>query len=66
MNFFKVLFSKQEGSKLGQKKRAVAFVDFEHWYISLDKLYHIRPDIKGFRDELFIAQLRLLKDGAVG
>ena len=52
MNFFKVLFSKQEGSKLGQKKRAVAFVDFEHWYISLDKLYHIRPDIKGFRDEL--------------
>lgn len=45
MNFFKVLFSKQEGSKLGQKKRAVAFVDFEHWYISLDKLYHIRPDI---------------------
>ena len=27
-------------------------MDFEHWYISLDKLYHRRPDIKAFRDEL--------------
>ena len=53
MNFFKVLFSKQEGSKIGKKKRAVAFVDFEHWYISLDKMYnHARPDVKAFRDEL--------------
>lgn len=34
------------------KPRAVAFVDYEHWFISLDKLYHVRPDIKGWRDEL--------------
>ena len=27
-------------------------MDFEHWYISLDKMYHKRPDIKAFRDEL--------------
>lgn len=52
MGFFKVLFSKQEGSKIGRKKRVVAFVDYEHWYISLDKMYHTRPDVKGFRDEL--------------
>ena len=51
-NFFKVLFSKQEGSKIGRKKKAVAFVDFEHWYISLDRMYRDRPDIKAFRDEL--------------
>ena len=52
MKFFKVLFSKQEGSRIGRKKRAIAFVDFEHWYISLDKMYHTRPDVKAFRDEL--------------
>lgn len=34
------------------KPRAVAFVDFEHWYISLDKMYHTRPDIRAWRDEL--------------
>ena len=27
------------------KPRALAFVDYEHWYISLDKMYHTRPDI---------------------
>ena len=52
MGFFKVLFSKQEGSKIGKKKKALAFVDFEHWYISLDKMYHTRPDIKAFGEEL--------------
>ncbi len=51
-DFFKVLFSKQEGSKIGKKKKAIAFVDFEHWYISLDRMYRTRPDIKAFRDEL--------------
>ena len=28
------------------KKRAVAFVDYEHWYISLEKLHRKKPDIK--------------------
>jgi uncharacterized LabA/DUF88 family protein len=51
-NFFKVLFSKQEGSKIGKKKKALVFVDFEHWYISLDRLYKARPDVIAFRDEL--------------
>ncbi len=40
-------------SSSGGKESAVAFVDFEHWYISLDKSHgHARPDIKGWRDEL--------------
>jgi len=34
------------------KPRAVAFVDYEHWYISLDNMYHIKPDIKAWRDEI--------------
>lgn len=32
--------------------RAVAFVDFEHWYISLDRMHHKRPDYKAWYDEL--------------
>ncbi len=50
--FFKTLFSKQEGSKIGRKKKAMVFVDYEHWYISLDKMYKQKPDVKAFRDEL--------------
>ncbi len=34
------------------KKKAVVFVDYEHWYISLDRLHKARPDIKAWRDEL--------------
>lgn len=26
----------------------MAFVDYEHWYICLHKMYHIRPDIEGW------------------
>lgn len=34
------------------KKRAIAFVDYEHWYISLDKKYGKKPNIKAWRDML--------------
>ncbi len=34
------------------KPKAIAFVDYEHWFISLDKLHHTRPDIKAWRNEL--------------
>lgn len=34
------------------KPKALAFVDYEHWYISLDKMYNMRPDIKAWRDSL--------------
>ena len=30
----------------------MAFVDYEHWYISLDKLYHTKPDIKEWYREI--------------
>lgn len=39
-------------AKIPQKPRAIAFVDFEHWYISLDKMFRIRPDIRAWRNEL--------------
>lgn len=35
-----------------KKPRAVAFVDYDNWYISCEKNFHIKPDIKGWRDEL--------------
>ncbi len=36
--------------KKGDKPIAVAFVDYEHWFISLDKLHGQRPDIKAWRE----------------
>ncbi|MBQ7161717.1 MAG: NYN domain-containing protein [Clostridia bacterium] len=34
---------------VSMKPKAVAFVDFEHWYISLDKMHdHTRPDYKAW------------------
>lgn len=39
--------------KAADKPKAIAFVDYEHWYISLDKLFgNMRPDIKAWRDAL--------------
>jgi len=35
-------------SPVSVKPRAVAFVDFEHWYISMDKMHHEKPDYKGW------------------
>lgn len=39
------LFNRRSVQK---KPHAIAFVDYEHWYISLDKLHHQKPDIKGW------------------
>ena len=35
------------------KPRAIVFVDYENWYITLDNFYKMRPDIRGWHDELF-------------
>ena len=35
-----------------KKPRAIAFVDFEHWYISNEKLHNQKPDVTAWRDEL--------------
>ena len=38
----------------GNKKRpsCTAFVDFEHWYIALERQYGVKPDLKAWREEL--------------
>ncbi len=46
------MFNLLRKKKSNGKPRAVAFVDYEHWFISLDKMYKTRPDIKAWRDEL--------------
>lgn len=46
------LFKRRRPTEKNAKPRAVAFVDYEHWFISLDKLYHVKPDIKRWRDDL--------------
>ena len=43
------LFNRHRSDK---RPRAVAFVDYEHWYISLDKMYRTKPDIKEWYREL--------------
>lgn len=44
------IFSIFSGSS--KKKKAAVFIDYEHWYISLDKSYHIKPNIKDFSEEI--------------
>ena len=46
MSFFS-LFKKNK-----VKKKAAVFIDFEHWYIALDKNLGLKPDIKSFTNEL--------------
>ncbi len=46
---FDFLFKRQSGHR---KPQAVAFVDYEHWYISLDKLHHKKPDIKSWYKDI--------------
>ena len=34
----------------GRKRKAIAFVDYEHWYISMNRQFSLRPDVRGWRD----------------
>lgn len=43
---------RNKNKNVAGKKRVMVYVDFEHWYISLDKLFHQKPDVKDFRREL--------------
>lgn len=36
-----------------QRPRALAFVDYENWYITLDNSYKMRPDVRKWHDALF-------------
>lgn len=40
------------GKKKNKKPTCIAFVDFEHWYISLDKFFSVKPDVRAWADEL--------------
>ncbi len=40
------------GKEKNKLPRCIAVVDFEHWYISLERQYSIKPDIIEWRDEL--------------
>ena len=40
------LFRKKSGKKTDGKPVAVAFVDYEQWYISMNKLYNMKPNIQ--------------------
>lgn len=32
--------------------KCIAFVDFEHWYISLDRFFSVKPDVKGWYEDM--------------
>lgn len=38
--------------KKAEKPSCIAFVDYEHWYISLDKFFSVRPDVRAWAKEL--------------
>ena len=49
------LWKKGGEEMFGKKKKlpgCIGFVDFEHWYISLERHYGVKPDIKGWKAEL--------------
>lgn len=46
------LFGIRKTEKKGKKPKAAAFVDFEHWAISLHKNYAMKPDIRTWYKEL--------------
>ena len=42
----------KKSQQKANKPSAAVFVDYEHWYIALDKNFHSRPDIHEFTDRL--------------
>lgn len=40
----------KKGRKTSHTPTAAVFVDYEHWYIALDKNYRVKPDIKAFTE----------------
>lgn len=50
----KWIFNKirKKGDSECENKKAIVFVDFEHWYYSYQRLYHLKPDPMKWRKEL--------------
>lgn len=46
------MFGIRKKSLSSQKKKAIVFVDYEHWYISLEKLHKQKPDIRSWYKKL--------------
>ena len=44
MNLFKNLFLHKDVEPVLDYKKAIVFVDYEHWYYSCRNLFHIAPD----------------------
>lgn len=45
-----ILFGVRKKLRLSSgRKKAIVFVDYEHWYISLNNLYGIKPDLRAWR-----------------
>ena len=38
--------------KKSKHPKCMAFVDFEHWYIALERQYGVKPDLKGWKADL--------------
>ena len=50
---FSIFKRKAKNSEKGSDKpKTVVFVDYEHWYISLEKMHRMRPDIRSWRDSI--------------
>ena len=45
-------FSRWFGAFRNEKEKAIAFVDYEHWYYSYRKMFHIQTDVLSWRKEL--------------
>ena len=52
MNLFKNLFSSKTAEPVLDYKKAIVFVDYEHWYYSCRNLFHIAPDPITWRKSL--------------
>lgn len=52
MNLFKNLFSSKTAEPVLDYKKAIVFVDYEHWYYSCRNLFHIAPDPISWRKNL--------------
>lgn len=50
MDLISTILGKKKLSE--EKEQTVVFVNYEHWFYSLQKLYHLKPDLEGWRESL--------------
>lgn len=53
MSFFKGIFNKKNSNHSNNSlPKAVAFVDYEHWFISMERIHHAKPNIQAWFDDI--------------